>query len=103
MDDLSGKKCGLREVVSPFSARQKACIEPQDHAGDRCEDACEEQCAVGNALQRLNFTLRRHVNLAGSEKVRNEAHGECAVVSVPFAEDVVLKEVNKTFRRNDDR
>ena len=68
VDDLSGKKCGLREVVCPFSARQKTGVEPQDHAGDRCEDACEEQCAVGNALQRLNFTLRRHVNLPGAKR-----------------------------------
>lgn len=29
VDDLSCEKCGLREVVSPFSARQKAGIEPR--------------------------------------------------------------------------
>ena len=43
------------------------------------------------------------MNLAGSEKIRKEAHGERAVVSIPFTEDVVLKEMNKTLRRNDDR
>ena len=103
VDDLSGKKCGLREMVSPLPAGQKARVEPQDHAGDCCEDACEEQGAVGNTLQGLNFTLRRHVNLAGSEKIRNKAHGESTVVCIPFAEDVVFKEVNKALRRNDDR
>ena len=50
VDDLSCEKCGLREVVSPFSARQKAGIEPQDHTRDCCEDACKEQGAVGNTL-----------------------------------------------------
>ena len=30
VDDLSGKKCGLREMVSPFPAGQKAGVEPQD-------------------------------------------------------------------------